>query len=85
VDASDPATLAAIRTALQHAMAERAWVTVVLRPDLSAGRPVRTLEGIPVELGHGRDGRERVFLGVSDDTQQVVLLERIVRVLRATP
>jgi hypothetical protein len=82
----DPPTPAdpAVRAALAVAMAGGHRVLVVLRGDPARGRPVRTLEGVPAAFASSTDGRERVILTVAQDaTEQIVLLERIVRVMAA--
>jgi hypothetical protein len=72
-----------VRHALNRAIEEGQRVSLVLRADLLAGVSVRTLEGVPYEISPGRDGRERVFLRVAEETEQIVLVERVMRVLTA--
>jgi hypothetical protein len=70
--------------ALLDAIRMQQRVSLVLRGDVMAGLSVRTLEGVPYEIAPGRDGRERVFLRIAEETEQIVLVERVMRVLVAT-
>lgn len=70
-----------VRAALDAAILRGVRVSLVLRGDVVAGLPVRTLEGVPYEISPGRDGRERVFLRIAEETEQIVLVERVMRVL----
>jgi hypothetical protein len=72
-----------VSLALRDAIRLQQRVSLVLRGDLVAGLPVRTLEGVPYEIAPGRDGRERVFLRIAEETEQIVLVERVMRVLTA--
>jgi hypothetical protein len=74
----------AVRGALQLAILEGAKVAVVLRGDPSAGRAARVIHGVPYEIVATSDGRERVYLRVAEGTEQIVLIERIMRVMPAS-
>lgn len=76
---------ASVRAALNLAMLEQAPVQIVLRGDLTAGRPARVIVGTPCRIAESADGRERVTLNVAEGTDQVVLIERVMRVLPAPP
>jgi hypothetical protein len=80
----DESVYIAIRAALLLAVEEKHSVVVTLRPSApTPGKPDRRqYEGIPTEIVMGPDGRERLFLGVADDTSHVILLDRIGRVER---
>ncbi len=75
---------AAVRGALQLAILEGARVAVVLRGDATLGRPARVVNGVPLEILTAADGRERVSLRISEDSEQILLLERLIRVMPAT-
>ncbi|MEI8254940.1 MAG: hypothetical protein WCJ30_04635 [Deltaproteobacteria bacterium] len=70
-----------VRAALDLAIAEKATIRLVLRGDLERGRPIRMIDGEPYEVGVGPDGRERVFMRIAESTEQIVLVDRIARVL----
>ena len=74
----------AVRGALQLAILEQAKIAVVLRGDPSAGRPARVIHGTPYEIVTSADGRERIYLRVAEGTEQIVLLDRIMRVMPAS-
>lgn len=71
-------TLAA---AIRSAMARREAVALVLRGDATSGLAARVVEGVPVGFRPAKDGRERIVLKIAEGTEQLVLLERVVRVL----
>lgn len=62
-------------------MLEEKVVTVVLRNDARHQPAGREYEGVPCELAHGTDGRERVVLRVAEHSEQIVLIDRVVAVL----
>ena len=68
---------------LRAALALELRVRVVLGGDPAAGRPVRVCEGTPSGFRFSADGRPRVVLTVSEGIEQLVLVERIIRVARA--
>lgn len=69
---------------LQWAMENHVRVVVIVRGDPASGRPARVIEGVPVDFRPTSDGRERVVIEVvPGEAQQLVLLERIVRVTPA--
>lgn len=80
-------TMEAIResmtAALQLALLEKAVVQVVLRGDPGTGHPSRVIVGTPYQFGESADGRERVTLRVAEGTDQILLVERVIRVLSA--
>ena len=71
----------AVRAALDLAIAESAWIRLVLRTDPDRVASVRVIDGAPYEVTAGPDGRERVFVRIAESTEQIVLVERIARVL----
>ena len=73
-----------VTAAIEMAIAGHAPVVLVVKGDLLAGRPVRTLEGVARAISVARDGRARVVLCIAEETEQVVLLDRVVRVLPAS-
>ncbi len=71
-----------VRAALDLAISESASVRLVLRrSDNDRSLTVRVIDGSPYEVGTGTDGRERVFMRIAESTEQIVLVERIARVL----
>ena len=71
----------AVRTALLDALEHKMCVTVTVSSAVAPGPP-RTFEGVPTGFRPARDGRERVVLVlVEDQTEQLVLVERICRVV----
>ena len=72
-----------VSAALQLAILEVTHVQLVLRGDPAAGRPVRVIVGTPYAVGESADGRERVTLRVAEGTDQIVLIERVMRVIPA--
>ena len=80
-------TMEAIResmtAAFQLALLEEAVVQVVLRIDPGTAHPSRVIVGTPYQFGESADGRERVTLRVAEGTDQVLLVERVIRVLPA--
>jgi hypothetical protein len=57
---------------------------VILRGDPARARPDRSIEGVPLDIVTGSDGRERLILQVSAGaTEQIVLLERVAAVRAA--
>jgi len=70
-----------VRAALDLAIAEGRWVRLVLRRDAPGATDARVIDGAPYEVGPSADGRERVFVRIAESTEQVLLVERIERVL----
>lgn len=70
-----------VRAALDLAIAEGAWIRLVLRADPERHAEARMIDGAPYEVSKGADGRERVFVRIAESTEQVLLVERIARVL----
>lgn len=70
----------AIRAGLELALLSGEVVSVVLRGDPSRGMPVRVVDGVVSSIQAGGDGRLRVMLTITEDTSQLLLLERILRV-----
>ena len=62
------------------AIEERERVVVYLEGDGTAGKPMRTIEGTPIEIVSAADGRERIVFVITEGTEQYVLLERIARI-----
>jgi hypothetical protein len=79
----EQALIESVRGALELARLGGTPVRVSLRADPKRSLPVRVIQGIVVEVTAGPDGRERVIIGVAEDTTQIVLLDRIVRVMTA--
>ena len=80
-DSVTAAIVVAARSALERAMETGQNVSLVIRRDPTSGMPVRTIEGVVADLFTSRDGRERVTIRIAEDAEQVVLLERILRVI----
>ncbi len=75
-----------MREALAEAILTQTWVVVSLRGDPARGVPVRQFEGRPLGFVPLKDGRERVVLEIVEGaTEQILLLDRIVRVSFRTP
>ncbi len=74
---------AIILRALADAKDLQRRVRVVVRGNASAGVPPRVFEGVPVTMRPAADGRMRLVLAVSEDSEQLVLIERIVMVTPA--
>ena len=74
---------AAVRASLKMAIACGDKVVLFLRDKkaTNADAAARTVEGTPIGIATGPDGRERVFLEVAEGTQQMVLVERIARIV----
>lgn len=70
-----------VKAALDLAIEEKSSVRLVLRSDSDRTLVARVIDGAPYEVGVGSDGRERVFMRVAESTEQIVLVERIARVL----
>lgn len=75
----------AVRGALQLAILERAQVVAMMRRDPLEGRPARMVVGMPYEISCAKDGRERVHMRIAEGTDQILLLERIIRVMPDEP
>lgn len=73
----------AVRGAIELARLSGERVAIAVRGDPTRGMPMRMIEGVVLETGFAADGRERVVVGVVEDTSQFVLLERIVKVTSA--
>ena len=56
-------------------------VLAVWHAEPEMGRAVRTVEGIPVGFRATRDGRARVVFSIADGTEQIVVFERIDRII----
>ncbi len=72
-----------MRASLELAQTSGDCVAVALRGDLERGIPMRVIEGVVMGFDAAADGRPRVRLAIGADAEQVVLLERVVRVLPA--
>lgn len=70
-----------VRAALDLAISEGTWIRLVLRTDPDRHGEPRMIDGAPYEVSKGADGRERVFMRIAESTEQVLLVERIGRVL----
>ena len=71
--------LAAIRTALDAAIASGETVTVVVTMESGA---TRSVSGVAMNWYNGRDGRQRIGLLIGTQTQQALLLDSITEVIR---
>ena len=72
----------AIRAALKMAIVCGDRIVLLLRDKATTSAAMaRSVEGTPVGIVTGPDGRERVFLEVAEGTQQMVLVERIARIM----
>ena len=80
-DSLTDAISVAIWSALELARVAGERVNVVLRGDPTRGLPIRTIEGMVTELNVAPDGRDRVVIDIAEGTSQIVLVERIVRVM----
>lgn len=80
-DSLTDAIFLAVRTSLELARDAGDRVSVVLRGDPTRGLPIRTIEGIVTELNVAPDGRDRVVLDIAEGSSQIILVERIVRVM----
>lgn len=70
-----------VRASLELAQATGHRVAIALRGDLERGVPVRVIEGTIEEFNATVDGRVRVRIAISPDAEQLVLVEKIVRVV----
>jgi hypothetical protein len=86
VDSAQLQVRRAVRDALCEAISRQAWVSIYLQGDPSRNIPVRECAGVPVCFVPGKDGSERVVLSVTaGETEQIVRLERIARVVFRDP
>jgi hypothetical protein len=70
-----------VKLALDHAMTHKQKVLAVLQAEPEMGRAVRTVEGVPIGFRATRDGRARVVFSIADGTEQIVVFERIARII----
>jgi hypothetical protein len=76
-----PSVEGVIRGFLIDAAALGTAVSLTLRGDAERGIPMGVIEGVVREVRTLPDGRERVVIGLSEDADHVVPLDRIARVM----
>ncbi len=80
-DGARHAIQVAIRGALQLAITERARIVATMWREPEDTGPARLVSGTPYEFSSRSDGRERVHLRVAEGAEQILLVERIMRVM----
>ena len=70
-----------IEGALQLAITERARIVATMWREPEDTGPARLVSGTPYEFSSRSDGRERVHLRVAEGAEQILLVERIMRVM----
>ena len=70
-----------VKLALDHAITHKQSVLAVMDAEPAMGRQIRTVEGVPTGFRATRDGRARVVFSIADGTEQIVVFERIARIL----